>query len=73
MLTRTFSPASPAARPAKPHGHGGASSLLRMGLAAMPQRMAPAVRAAFERPAFLLQKRRASPQLSLFGPLGVPR
>ena len=52
-----------------PRCHGGASSLLRMGLGATPQRLAPSAWLGAERP-LLLQQRLASMQLSLFGAPG---
>ena len=53
--------------PTGPRCHGGASSLLRMGLGATPQKLATNSRLLNERP-FLLRQRLPSTQLDLFGP-----
>jgi hypothetical protein len=55
-------------RPSGPRCHGGASSLLRMGLGALPQPLLQSPRSVFERPAHLLDQPRAPRQLTLFGP-----
>ena len=61
----------PTALPTGPRCSGGASSLLRMGLGAVPQRFAPVSRLAAVRP-FFLRQRLPSMQLDLFGPPGGP-
>ena len=55
-------------RPTGPRCHGGASSLLRMGLGALPQPVLHASRAIADRPVILLDQPRAPRQLNLFGP-----
>lgn len=75
MLTRR-DPSSPVtlsgALGSAPHCHGGASSLLRLGLGAAPKRLLPAARLVVERP-FLLRHRPPSRQLDLFGALRASR
>jgi len=56
--------------PIGPRCHGGASSLLRMGLGSAPQRLAAPSRLLTERP-FFLRQRMPSTQLDLFGPAGA--
>jgi hypothetical protein len=70
MQTRRPSASSSHAlqRPTGPRCHGGASSLLRMGLGALPQPIVHASRAVAERPIALLGQPRAPRQLNLFGP-----
>ncbi len=65
---RPFASSITAPRPSGPRCHGGASSLLRMGLGALPQPVLHAVRSATERPMVLLDRPRAPRQLTLFGP-----
>jgi hypothetical protein len=66
---RNFSGSSAAfQRPSGPRCHGGASSLLRMGLGSLPQPLLHAPRAVSERTTFLLDQPRAPRQLTLFGP-----
>ena len=55
-------------RPSGPRCHGGASSLLRMGLGALPQPILHVARSVAERPRVLLDQPRAPRQLTLFGP-----
>ncbi len=66
---RNFASSSTALqRPTGPRCHGGASSLLRMGLGALPQ---PVLRASLPVPArsvLLLDQPRAPRLLTLFGP-----
>jgi len=56
-----------------PRCHGGASSLLRMGLGALPQPLLHAPRPVAERPGLLLSRSRAPRQLNLFGPRSIGR
>jgi hypothetical protein len=70
MLTRRPIASSTTA-PQPPNGprcHGGASSLLRMGLGSLPQPILHVDRSLTERPMVLLQQPRAPRQLTLFGP-----
>jgi hypothetical protein len=67
MITPSVTDAASLRRPAGPRGHGGASSLLRIG-AAPHIAVAPASFA--QRPAVLGRQRFGGQQLSLFGPLG---
>jgi hypothetical protein len=64
------STASPIRRPAAPRGHGGASSLLRLGVGAAPQ-SAPA--SLSQRPFVLTRPHSVPQQMSLFGPPGGSR
>ena len=69
MLTRrTSAPSHALARPSGPRCHGGASSLLRMGLGALPQPLLQTTRSAAERTVPLLDQPRAPRQMTLFGP-----
>lgn len=54
-------------RPSGPRCHGGASSLLRMGLGALPQPILHAARSVAER-SMVLDQPRTPRQLTLFGP-----
>ena len=66
---RNFTSSNPALpRPTGPRCHGGASSLLRMGLGALPQPVLHAPRSVAQLPTVLLAQPRAPRQLSLFGP-----
>lgn len=56
--------------PIGPRCHGGASSLLRMGLGAVPQRLVAPSRLPTERP-FFLRQRMPSTQLDLFSHAGA--
>ena len=65
---RPLPPSNALARPSGPRCHGGASSLLRMGLGALPQPILHSPRAVVERPMPTLVLSRVPRQLTLFGP-----
>jgi len=71
MPPRPFSSAATLMRrPAGPHGYGGVSSLLRLGVGAAPH---PAPASLSQRPLVLARAHVVPQQMSLFGPPGGGR